>query len=147
MALYHADILQPGIVLYEEDSMARLEEMVPSKQVRGILPNGVVTIIRVQSHGSDAVGIVYTDGEGQLGQQLLFRHAEANFEIADQELPWRFDGDGALFRLISDLMRSPSPTSAGTETEWRADWTRGSCLATISGESLHAIGRRDCAEI
>jgi superfamily II DNA or RNA helicase len=85
--------------------MAQLEDLIPGKQVRGILPDNTVTIISVQPRGADAVEIVYKDSEGRLGQQLLFRHAEANLDITEQELPWRFEGDGALFRLVSEAYR------------------------------------------
>jgi len=36
-----------------------------------------------------------------VANQLLYRHDESRLEVVDQGRPWGFDGDGALFRLVS----------------------------------------------
>ncbi|MFZ2617605.1 MAG: helicase-related protein, partial [Anaerolineae bacterium] len=36
---------------------------------------------------------------------LLYRDAESRLEIVEQGRPWSFDGDGALFRLVSEAHR------------------------------------------
>ena len=35
----------------------------------------------------------------------MYRHDEARLEVVDQGRPWSFDGDGALFRLVSEAQR------------------------------------------
>lgn len=36
---------------------------------------------------------------------LLYRHDEPRLEVIEQGRPWSFDGDGALFRLVSEANR------------------------------------------
>ena len=85
--------------------MANLEELAPGILVQGILPIGIVTIVGAQSHGADAIEIIYKDAEGQLGQELLYRSAAAELVIVSKEHSWQFDGDGATFRLVSEAYR------------------------------------------
>ena len=42
---------------------------------------------------------------GELGSQILYRDDEARLEIVEQGRPWSFDGDGDLFRLVSEALR------------------------------------------
>ena len=85
--------------------MARLEELTRRALVRGILPDASVTIIDVKWHGSDVVELTYKDASGRLGSELLFRSREPTIEIASVGLPWSFDGDGDLLRLVSEAYR------------------------------------------
>src|SRR5713226_5348857 len=85
--------------------MALLEALKPGTQVRGILPDRLVTVIDVKWHGSAGVELTYKDSAGRLGSELLYRESEARLEIALDELPWSFDADGALFRLVSEAYR------------------------------------------
>ncbi len=73
--------------------------------VRGILPDGLVTIVDARWHGSTALELTYKDANGRLGSELLFRDNEPSFEIAAAGRPWSFDGDGALLRLVSEAHR------------------------------------------
>ena len=83
----------------------RLEDLQPSTVVRGILPDCTVTVSAVQWFGSDALELTYKDPGGQVANELLFRHDEARLEIVEHGRPWSFDGDGALFRLVSEAHR------------------------------------------
>lgn len=85
--------------------MARLEELIPGVKVRGILPNRVVTLVEVKMYGSDAVSVIYKDDSGGTGSRVLYRWDEPSLEIVRQESRWRFDADGALFRLVSEAYR------------------------------------------
>jgi hypothetical protein len=85
--------------------MATLEQLKPNCAVRGILPNAVVTVVSVQWFGSGAVELTYKDPTGRVANELLYRDREANLEIVEQGRPWSFDGDGALFRLVSEAQR------------------------------------------
>lgn len=85
--------------------MARLEELTRGASVRGVLPDGIVTVVDVQWHGSDVVELIYRDAAGKLGSELLYRDREPTLGIAAAGVPWSFDGDGTLFRLVSEAHR------------------------------------------
>jgi SNF2 family DNA or RNA helicase len=85
--------------------MATLEQLKPNCAVRGILPNAVVTVVSVQWFGSGAVELTYKDPTGRVANELLYRDREADLEIVEHGRPWSFDGDGALFRLVSEAQR------------------------------------------
>jgi superfamily II DNA or RNA helicase len=83
----------------------RLEDLTPSASVRGILPDCLVSVVGVQWFGSEALELTYKDPAGRVANQLLYRHDEARLEVVEQGRPWSFDGDGALFRLVSEAHR------------------------------------------
>src|SRR3546814_12104282 len=85
--------------------MTRLEDLQPSASVRGVLPNGLVTVVSVQWFGSEALELTYKDATGKVANELLYRHDEPRLEIAEHGRPWSFDGDGKLFRLVSAAQR------------------------------------------
>src|SRR5262245_36587240 len=85
--------------------MTRLEELTPGSQVRGRLRDRLVTVVQVAWHGSNAITLTYRDGSGVDGEQLLYREDESRLELAAVGRPWSFDGDGALFRLVSEAHR------------------------------------------
>ncbi len=45
------------------------------------------------------------DPEGKVANELLYRHDEPRIEVVQEGRPWSFDGDGALFRLVSEAQR------------------------------------------
>ncbi|MGH7965355.1 MAG: hypothetical protein ACRERD_26685, partial [Candidatus Binatia bacterium] len=53
--------------------MARLEDLTRGASVKGILPDGLVTVVDVQWHGSAVVELTYKDAAGRLGNELLYR--------------------------------------------------------------------------
>src|SRR3954453_11271817 len=85
--------------------MAQLGELTRGAAIRGILPDGLVTVVDVQWYGPDAVELTYKDAAGRLANELLFRDREPTLEIVTEGRPWSFDGDGALFRLVSEAHR------------------------------------------
>jgi len=86
--------------------MAKLEELSEGVKLKGILPNTTVTVERVSRCGADAVTLIYrADDSGHLGQRVLYRSDEAQLELITQKYSWRFDADGALFRLVSEALR------------------------------------------
>lgn len=85
--------------------MSRLEDLKPNASVQGIMPNGLVTVVNVQWHGSEALELTYKTAEGKVANELLYRHDEPRIEVVEQGRPWSFDGDGALFRLVSEAQR------------------------------------------
>ena len=85
--------------------MAALEDLKPNASVRGVLPNGVVTVVSVQWYGSEAIELTYKDASGKVANELLYRHDEPRMEVVQEGRPWSFDGDGGLFRLVSEAQR------------------------------------------
>lgn len=83
----------------------KLEEIQPNTVLRGIVPDALVTIINVQWFGSSALEITYKTASGKVSQEILYRDAEPLLEIVEAGRPWSFDGDGAMFRLVSEAQR------------------------------------------
>jgi SNF2 family DNA or RNA helicase len=59
----------------------------------------------VRWFGSEALELTYKDPVGQVANQLLYRHDELRLEVAVEGRPWSFNGDGHLFRLVSEAHR------------------------------------------
>ena len=85
--------------------MARLEELTRGTSVKGVLPAGLVSVVDVKWVGSVAVELTYKDSAGHLGNELIYRDREPTLEIDTVARPWSFDGDGSLFRLVSEANR------------------------------------------
>ncbi len=85
--------------------MAKLEDLTPNCQVKGIVPNETVTILSVQWHGTDVIEVSYRGSSGNLGNELLFRNREAMLEVIAPGAAWAFDADPELFRLVSEAYR------------------------------------------
>jgi SNF2 family DNA or RNA helicase len=83
----------------------KLEDLTPDAAVRGILPNSLVSVVNVAWHGSEALTLVYRTPNGDVAQEILYRHDEPRLEMVEAGRPWSFDGDGALFRLVSEAHR------------------------------------------
>ena len=85
--------------------MGKLESLVIGATVRGILPGQAVTVVSAQWYGSETIELTYKNPAGKVDQVLLYRDNEAELEIVEEGRPWSFDGDGALFRLVSEALR------------------------------------------
>ncbi len=85
--------------------MTRLEDLQPTAAVRGILPDQLVTVVSVQWFGSEALELTYKSASGRLANELLYRHDEPRLQVVEHGRPWSFDGDGQLFRLVSEAHR------------------------------------------
>ena len=85
--------------------MSKLEELQPNAAVRGILPDALVAVVTVQWFGSEALELTYKTPDGKVANELLYRHDESRVEVVTQGRPWSFDGDGELFRLVSEAHR------------------------------------------
>jgi superfamily II DNA or RNA helicase len=85
--------------------MAKLEDLKRGATVTGILPDCLVTVIDVKWYGSAAIELTYKDPAGKPGVVLLYRDREPTLEIAEAGRAWSFDGDGKLFRLVSEAHR------------------------------------------
>lgn len=85
--------------------MITLEQLQTNTTVRGIVPDASVTVVSVQWFGSEALELTYKTPDGKVANELIYRHDEPRLEIVEQGRPWSFDGDGALFRLVSEAQR------------------------------------------
>ena len=83
----------------------RLEDLQPRSAVRGVHPEEPVTVVSVQWFGSEALELTYKTAAGSVANELLYRQDEPRLQIAAAGRPWSFDGDGALFRLVSEAQR------------------------------------------
>ena len=85
--------------------MSQLEDLKPNAAIRGIVPDALVTVVSIQWFGSEALELTYKTADGRVANQLVYRDNEAALEVVEQGRPWSFDGDGALFRLVSEAQR------------------------------------------
>src|SRR5512139_845835 len=85
--------------------MSELEDLKPNAALRGILPDALVTVVGAQWFGSEALELTYKTATGKVANELLYRHYEERIQVVEQGRPWSLDGDGALFRLVSEAHR------------------------------------------
>jgi len=85
--------------------MSKLEDLGPNASVKGILPDCLVTVVNTQWFGTEALDLTYKDPSGRLANVLLYRDDENRIAVAELGRPWSFDGDGHLFRLVSEANR------------------------------------------
>ena len=70
--------------------MASLEELKRGAVVKGILPDGFVTVVDVNWIGSVAIELIYKDSRGKLGSELIYRDREIDLEILESGKSWSF---------------------------------------------------------
>ncbi len=85
--------------------MIELEDLKPNSTVKGIVTDALVTVINVKWFGSDAVELTYKENNGRVANKLIFRNEQDRYELIEEGRPWSFDGDGYLFRLVSEAHR------------------------------------------
>ena len=62
-------------------------------------------VVDVKWIGTIAVEPHDKDASRRLGNELLCRDGEPTLEVVTAGRPWRFDGDGRMFRLVSEAHR------------------------------------------
>ena len=92
-------------VTEEQQQSMKLEDLRANATVRGVLADSLVTVVSVQWFGSEALELTYKTPAGKVANELLYRDDEVRLEIVEVGRPWSFDGDGALFRLVSEALR------------------------------------------
>ncbi len=83
----------------------RLEELEKGMLVEGVSPDGAVTLKNVDPGGDGSVEVIFKDASGGIGERLLFQTDEAKLKVVREDAGWRFDGDGARFRLAAEARR------------------------------------------
>ncbi|GHJ56384.1 RNA helicase [Nonomuraea sp. TT08I-71] len=82
----------------------KLEELTPGARVGGVA-GGVVSVVDVKWHGSNALTLTYQDDGGRVDHRLLYRDHEPSLSLAEPSRAYAFDGDPALFRLAAEGLR------------------------------------------
>ena len=83
-----------------------LENLTSGALIGGVAADGPAEVVNVKWFGDSAVELTYkTPSTGRVGTRLLYRDDEPSLEVLDRGLPWSFDGDGHLFRLVSEAQR------------------------------------------
>src|SRR5450756_3081230 len=85
--------------------MARLEDLTPGARVTGVVAGEAVAVVSVEWHGSDALTLVYRMANGRVADEILHRVDRRQRQMCIRDRPWSLDGDGALFRLVSEAQR------------------------------------------
>ncbi len=85
--------------------MIRLEDLKHNASLRGLLPDCLVTVVNIQWYGSEALELTYKTPNGKVANELIYRSDEPRLDLVEQGRPWSFDGDGAMFRLVSEALR------------------------------------------
>ena len=85
--------------------MLKLEQVTRGATIKGVLPDGFVTVVDVKWLGDVAIELTYKDASGRLGNEMVYREREQLLEVVTSGSPWSFDGDGSLFRLVSEARR------------------------------------------
>ena len=83
----------------------RLEDLKPDALVKGLVGKEAVRLISVQRMGDMACQVFYRGQDGNTGDTILFRSSEADLELVSGGRKWSFEGDGDLFRLVSEAER------------------------------------------
>jgi SNF2 family DNA or RNA helicase len=83
----------------------RLEDLTRGAAIKGILPDVFISVVDVVWFGTEALELTYKTPDGKVNNRLLYREDEAMLEVVELGRPWSFDGDGSLFRLVSEAHR------------------------------------------
>ena len=84
--------------------MVKLESIVPGSRLVGVMGDTSVEILSTRSYGSDAVEVTWKGPDG-LGERILYRQDESSLREVSPSRRFAFDGDGRLFRLVSEALR------------------------------------------
>ena len=86
--------------------MTKLEDITTDVLVQGVSPDGLVEVLAVRQRGRSAVDLTYKVlGTEIIGTRLVYRKDEPTLVVIERGQRWSFDGDGQLFRLVSEAQR------------------------------------------
>jgi len=85
--------------------MIRLEDLKPDALVKGLVGKEAVRLISVQRMGDMACQVFYRGQDGSTRDTIVFRSNEADLELVSAGRKWSFEGNGELFRLVSEAER------------------------------------------
>ena len=84
---------------------------------------------------------------GRVGTRLLYRDDEVSLEVVEHGLPWSFDADGQLFRLVSEAQRKVVRGEAGHARSFAAQCDPGSHRVRKDRSAVHRPERRARREL
>src|SRR2546428_225797 len=84
--------------------MPTFEEIKPGARLKGLDPAGTAEVVQVARFGPDALNLVFRVA-GRVGERLVYRGEESNFEFLEAGRSYAFDADGGLLRLASEAYR------------------------------------------
>jgi SNF2 family DNA or RNA helicase len=84
--------------------MVRLEDLQSGMIIEGLVPGRHATVKNAEWMGT-ALNLVYVDAAGRPGMQLLMRGNEAQLSIVSDKLPWQFNADPDMMKVISEAVR------------------------------------------
>ena len=90
--------------------MLKLADINRDADVRGIKPAEVMRVPATDPAGDNALTVYYKDGQGSLGEQMLFRSDEEHLTLAEEGKAWAFDAPGAEFKLGLEAFRISQAT-------------------------------------
>jgi hypothetical protein len=70
--------------------MSKLEDLRPNAAVRGILPDGLVTVVNAQWFGSEALELTYKTSTGKVANEP-YGHGEPRLGVVQHSGPWSFE--------------------------------------------------------
>ena len=85
--------------------MLKLEQIAANQILSGIEQGKVVRVVSVEKLGEHAVTLYYKNGEGRLGESMIFRADEPSITLADSGCPWKFDAPAEDFKLAVEAQR------------------------------------------
>lgn len=85
--------------------MLTLEHIAAGQQISGIEQGKIVRIVSTEKLGEHAVNAIYRDGDGRLGERMLFRSDESTISLAETGCPWGFDAPPEEFKLALEAQR------------------------------------------
>ena len=95
-----------NLAMSSSQQQTTLETITTGALVRGVEIDNSVEAVSVKWFGDSAIELAYKmPATGEVKTRLLYRDDEPELEIVERELPWSFDGDGDLFRLVSEAQR------------------------------------------
>ena len=84
--------------------MPAFDDIKAGARLRGLDPAGVAEVVQVARFGPDALNLVFRVN-GRVGERLVYRGDETDFELVEAGRAYGFDADGALLRLASEAYR------------------------------------------
>ena len=79
-------------------------DLAAGMRLSGVVADGDVTAVAVEMHGAMSATLTYRTGDGRLGERIILVDDLAGLaEVSERR--WRFDADGAMFRLASEARR------------------------------------------
>lgn len=85
--------------------MAKLENITVGSTLTGIIGTEPVSVVAIKWFGTTGLEVTYKTSSGKVQNNLLYRDSESSIEIIKQLLPWGFDADGSLLRIVSEAYR------------------------------------------